>query len=232
MASWMDFIGKSYYTIDKFIAEAKKYGVTRRIGTVMLDSMSWGDEVICLQKEKGLKSYSVFMVYPITRIVGISEEARAIMADEDELQMQLIDDEHQEVARECGSYETVGTYAVDVPLVDIAKRLKQLHKEGIDVGKLMIGCYPQDVSVVTEPYPLLDGFEQRQGFRPYNAQKFWKDVNMAKLSGKKRVKMHGTYYLTPELTEESDGFIETVEGYTRKEEMEKEEKLKAQLVLL
>jgi hypothetical protein len=231
MTAWMDFIGKSYYTVDKFIAEAKKYGVTRRIGANMIARMAWGDMVACLQRTGGRKSYSVVLEYPITKIVGVSEAARAIMADEPESQMEQLDDEPEQVYRECGSYETTGTYAIDAPLGLVAKRLLQLSREGIDVGKLMIGCLPHDIQLIEQPYPKLGGFTQSRGFRPYNRERFWADVEEARQTGRKQP-LRGTYYLAPQDSSERYGFLETVKDYIRKEDMEKEEKLIGQMSLL
>lgn len=41
MSSWMDFIGKGYYTIPKFIEESQKYGITRRIALLSLMAINY-----------------------------------------------------------------------------------------------------------------------------------------------------------------------------------------------
>ena len=105
MASWMHFIGKSYYkTIHRFKKEAEQYGITRRVSLIGSGAanMSWGDMVICLQKEGESPSYSVFCEFPITRFVGVSEPGRKLLAED--YRMEQLTDDEEEVTRECGSY--------------------------------------------------------------------------------------------------------------------------------
>lgn len=229
MASWMHFIGKGYYTIPKFIKEAKEYGITRRVGMIGAGAakMSWGDKVICLQKEGKSPSYSVICEFTITRFVGVSEQAKELLAEK--YSMTQRDDESETVERECGSYEIGGTYEIEAPLSEIAKELQKAKQDGMDVGKVMIGCWPDDITWETKPYPKIGGFDQKQGFRAYNRQKYRDDIAMRRLQGK-RLKVKGTYYTIAEVGDTTDGIVQQVKDYTRKEDMEKVEQ--GQLVLL
>jgi len=231
MASWMDFLGKGYYTIPKFINEAKQYGITRRVGMIGSGAakMSWGDTVICLQKEGKSPSYSVICEFTITRFVGVSEPARKLLASRHKL-TQLDNEEEETVDRECGSYEIESSWEIEAPLSEIAKQLQKAKQDGLDVGKVMIGCWPEDITWESKPYPKIGGFDQKQGFRAYNREKYRNDIAMKRLQGK-RLKVKGTYYTQADVTDATDGIVQQVKGYTRKEDMDKATKL-GQLVLL
>jgi len=228
MASWMHFIGKGYYNISKFVKEAKRYGITRRVSLTGAGAcnMSWGDEVICLQKEPGLKSYSVICEFPITRFVGITEAARNILSEA--CKVEQTDEEPQVVERECGSYETVGSYVIDAKLSDAAKMLKKAREDGIDVGKVMVGCYAWEIKFYEKPYPKVGGFTQNQGFRAYNREKFMADLFEKKAKGQRLV-LQGTYYTKAGDLSDGEGIVAVVKDYLRIEEINRIEKAKAVL---
>ena len=75
MSSWMNFIGKGYYTIPKFIEESKLYGITRRIALLPLMAMNWDDRVLCVQQESNIQAHSAFLEFPITKLVGLTPQA-------------------------------------------------------------------------------------------------------------------------------------------------------------
>ena len=49
--TWLHWIGNSHYSISKFIKEAKKLGVSRRVPQRTLRNMEWGSDLFS-------KSYS------------------------------------------------------------------------------------------------------------------------------------------------------------------------------
>ena len=216
MSNWLHYIGKSYYDIDTFIAEAQKYGITRRLPLSHIKGMSWGDIVTCVQKEGSNKSHSVFMEFTITRIAGLAQGTSEKLGKL--LPMRQLDEEPEEVTRECGSYETAGTYEFDAPLSDVAQELYELDKKGADVGKLMIGCGPGDITLIPKPYPLVDlCIAQTQGFRPYNRDKFVGDVTARESAGK-RVRLKGTYYLKQDPDKAAPGKAVEVKSYSKRED--------------
>ena len=220
MSSWMHFIGKSYYDIDTFIAEAKKFGITRRLPLSLAKGMSWGDIVTCVQKEGSNKSHSVFMEFPITRIAGLPEGTSAKLGKI--LPMRQLDVEPEEISRECGEYETTGTFEVDAPLSDLAMTLDGMKKEGEDVGKLMIGCGPEDIILVPKPYPKVNlNSPQKMGFYSYNRDKFVGDVEAAEEAGR-NVLLKGTYYLKREPDMAAPGAVVEIRGYGKREDIDED----------
>jgi hypothetical protein len=57
MAAWLHYIGGNY-TPRRFVIEARKHGVSRRIPARLLKSISWGDKVYCATWEGSLSSLS------------------------------------------------------------------------------------------------------------------------------------------------------------------------------
>jgi len=229
MASWMHFIGKNYYrTIHKFRKEAEQYGITRRVSLIGAGAanMSWGDMVICLQREGESKSYSVFCEFPITRFVGLSEPGRKLLAED--YAMKQTSDEPEKVDKECGSYETEGSWQIQAPLSEMAKKLQGAKKD-MDIGKCMVGCYPEDITWLEKPYPKIQGFTQTRGFRAYNREQYQADLMVKRMTHKRTV-LQGTYYTKVEKPEEEgSGIVQPVRDYMKIEEINRIEKAKAVL---
>jgi len=235
----MNFIGQNNYTIPKFIEEAKKYGITRRVAPLLLRGMSWGDMVLCVQPEPGIEPFSAFIEFPITKLVGISEEAQKRLAEEFEVQLTIEAPEEPVVERECGSYEQGASYSIDTSLSAIAHRLKELSKE-IDIGKIMVGCYPEEVIYIPEPYPRIRNLKRFRGFRSINRDKFWeavaeedRKIRAGEYKKRKNPLVSGTFYKSNEVTEESPGIVQEVKNYQKREgsviseeQLEKEAKKK------
>lgn len=69
--SWLHWIGNQYYSIRKFIEEARLIGVSRRVPRDVLRKMKWGDMIFLASKEKKLKSPVIFGYFRLERIQGV-----------------------------------------------------------------------------------------------------------------------------------------------------------------
>jgi len=69
--SWLHWIGNQYYSIRKFIEEARLIGVSRRVPQPVLKKMKWGDMIFLASKEENLKSPVIFGYFRLERIQGV-----------------------------------------------------------------------------------------------------------------------------------------------------------------
>jgi len=166
--SWIHWIGKSYYTIHKFTQEALRIGVSRRVSLSVIETMTYGDIVSCVQKPHGYKSGVIFLEFPIHAITGLSKEAMDAIFDK--YDHRIADGGGEVVDRGCGGYITGMTYIVDADMSQLAGVLEKAKAEGVDLGQPMIGCRPEVVQVVDKPFPLLPDIPFRQGFRLYDRE--------------------------------------------------------------
>ncbi len=223
MSSWMDFIGQSYYTIPKFIEESKQYGITRRIALLPLMAMNWDDRVLCVQQEDKIQAHSAFIEFPITKLVGLTPEAIEAVSGLVTIKKVADAPEEPEVERECGSYEQGAMYAIEaMPLCAVAKMLKKLKDEGMDIGKLMIGCSPEDIVYIPEPYPRIKGLKHFRGFRAMNLEKFWlavgeedRKIREGEYVNRKNPTVSGTFYKKHIVEDIGEGLIQVVENYQK-----------------
>lgn len=192
---WIHWIGKSYYSINAFLKEGRDEGITRRVAPQIFKKMKWGDFVYCVQKENGKKKGSVFCMFPITLLSGLSDEAGMEVVDT--FACEKIDDGGNKVDRGCGEYIAGPSYAVDADLQEITELLIKKKDEGMDIGKVMIGCRPQDVEELEEPYPMLANVPYQMGFRGFDSEAFWSAVaeqDVPAIEKKKRAIVKGQFY--------------------------------------
>jgi len=194
MASWIHWIGKSYYTIHKFTEEALRIGVSRRVSLDVIESMTYGDTVSCVQKPHGYKSGAIFLEFPIHAITGLSKQAMDAICDK--YDHRIADVGGEVVDRGCGGYITGMTYIVDADMSEIAGVLNKAKREGVDLGEPMIGCRPEAVQVVYKPFPLLLDVPFRQGFRLYDRDEVFSLAAARRiLQPKKRPQLKGQFYV-------------------------------------
>lgn len=216
MTSWLHFIGAKYYTMEGFINECMQYGATRRVSLNVLKRMSWGDRVSCVQKPKGVKGVAVFMEFPITRLSGLTEGAVRWIHRKC-TKIVKVSDGGEEVDRECGSYETGATYSVEMTLGDLAAALEFLQKRGEDIGKLMVGCSPNQIRVVPKPQPVLRDVPFRMGFRAWDREAFWKTVRrLCHTVPNKRVRVNGQLYMNATPRRTVPGDVQEVRNYQQR----------------
>lgn len=194
MRSWLHWIGKSYYSIHKFTEEALRVGVSRRVSLDVLERMTYGDIVSCVQKPHGYKSGVIFLEFPIQVITGLS--AAAMDKVKDSFDCRIADVGGAVVSRGCGSYITGMTYIVDADAREIAGALKEAKEEGADLGQPMIGCGPEFVQIVPDPQPLLQDIPFRQGFRLYDRDAAFRVLLTWTPTGReKRPRLSGQFYV-------------------------------------
>ena len=216
MATWIHFIGKSYYkTPSAFTTEAAQLGVSRRISRQQAQQMHFKDTVLVCMWDGKKEAAKVFGQFTVRRLFG-----EGIMEHLAEGEVEL-DDTHAGtvVHRGCGSF-VLGGAAVLQDGLDIPDVLSRLPA-GQDVSGLMIGG-PFEACT---PYWLKD-LTHRQGFRLVNGPELAAAVDAGFTRAKCPV-VRGQFYrwpedpaeLTPEEHAEVARLIVEVEQYHRRDEV-------------
>lgn len=133
--NWLHFIGRSYYTPEKFIAEAQRVGVNRRIALRLLGAFNWGDRVFLAfgdfrtKRRKNPTNKSIVIGYfEVESIGGLTPDAAQLIADIYSGEIHYYGSARR-VERECGEYYSIGYIIVpDVPsLKEIVELLARWH---------------------------------------------------------------------------------------------------------
>ena len=116
---WLHYIG-GFYSPAKFIAEARRYGVARRVSASIAHSMIYGDIVTLLSWRGGQPV--AFAEFAVSRITMQSEVAQMLGQELGQAR-----ETHEVgggglVVRHCGSYTVEATYVVDVPLPEVVEK--------------------------------------------------------------------------------------------------------------
>lgn len=211
---WLHFIGQKYYTRKRFVDEARRYGITRRVSLQVLRSMDWDDTVLLAIVEG--KTPVMFGQFQVTRLSGISKIARQAL--EAFFGVKKISDGGTMVVRGCGSYLAGPSYQIDASLPEIAEFLDGIQRNGHDIGKLMVGGTFQELS---HPMVRLKKIPFRQGFRTFDYERFLEDLRpQLPVQGNKLPAVSGQYYIfnhTPD--RDPGGTVEEVYDYFRREEL-------------
>ena len=224
MTYWLHWIGKQYYTIEQFVIEAQKYGITRRIPLRDLKKFSWGDIVFCIQKEPQLKTGSVFGSFQVTLVSGLSTSAVTNIYNdrlESNFAMEQISPGGNPVERECGDYIEGPTYAIEISIKEFAHLLDKQEKNGIDIGKIMVGCKSEDFKLFLEPWTILKDVPFRQGFREFDYKEFFNKERIYKENnpGRRPIVKGQLYQKTGDILNfgTEGGNIQSVEDYNKRE---------------
>lgn len=213
--TWLHFVGKQYYpSRARFIREAERYGVTRRVSLATLERMHWGDRVVLAIKERA--SPVVFGTFLIHILSGLSSEASQRLMTL--FECEVIPGSEREVKRGCGEYIEGATIVVrEAPLPVIARHLRDWKEAGLDIGKPMVGGN-------FEPHPLvyIPDIPHQQGFRPFDWDRFTQALSDYRAvwpdgRGKGRLpRVRGQFYAAAASDQGPDeGRVQTVEGYRR-----------------
>ena len=125
MATWRHFVG-GHYTPGRFIREARRLGVTRRVAANVAKAMAFGDTVELLHWKRGRPVlFAEFTVTDIILPVEISIEVR-------KKHRRLKVSGGSRIVRECGSYEMVGVCAIEP---DDGLTLQQIAVEAIEIAE-------------------------------------------------------------------------------------------------
>jgi len=116
MSIWIHWIGLKYYTIDSFILEAEKLGVSRRIPPQILKSMSWGDRIYLIGEIPEMPKRGILFGYFIvdkikyvTKDKKLSKKMKKLLEDKSEI---VYCGKKAGVERGCGYEEYGGFYLV------------------------------------------------------------------------------------------------------------------------
>lgn len=191
--TWLHFVGKSYYSIEEFIAEAKDQGVSRAVAPNVLRQMEFGDIVVLAQGDR--KGSTIFGFFVIDTMIGFNSEFLRQAADAGAIESH--DGPRIEVERGCGSYTIFGTATVEnrEKLSDLIKNAKDE-----DLGRVMIGGrFIEYERYIETQIPF------RMGFRRFDYDLFKEtaDAFMAKYPERKQVKVKGYFYVFEEGDEQT-----------------------------
>ena len=128
MTTWRHFVG-GHYTPGKFIQEARRLGVTRRVAANVARAMAFGDVVQLLHWQRGRPV--LFAEFTITDIILPVEISVEVRKKHHRLKISGGGD-GQRIVRECGSYEMVGACAIE-PGDNLT--LQQIATESIEIAE-------------------------------------------------------------------------------------------------
>lgn len=202
---YLHWIGKQHYTQHRFIKEAKKYGVTRRVSLNIAKQMSWGDKIYCAMLDG--KTGVIFGYFIVDKLSGLSAEMTTQLARTPGTK--LVDEGGDLVVRGCGEYTEGVTHAIRCELPDIISTLGQMTIDDKDIGNPMIGGFFQTITKIR----LMD-IPFRPGFRIID------EIALLIASTGESNKVKGQFYInnnsqrrpTPNHLKEC-GWIQAVEDY-------------------
>jgi len=117
---WLHYVG-GFYTRQKFVAEAKKHGISRRVAPGVAKAMAYGDIIKLLDWNNGQPLlFAEFVISGISMDAVISEELAPELIREGKAS--LVSQGGNTVIRECGSYVASATYQVDVELSEVVEK--------------------------------------------------------------------------------------------------------------
>ena len=163
MTVWLHWIGATHYTINSFINEANKMGVSRRVPQRDLRMMEWGDKIYCVTKQKSKVNPVIFAYFTIETIYGIQTND---LPDDLINKVYIVGDpaDVQTEKRGCGHLVSGGLYATTTTSVE---ELASYSNEPQVRGGL---------KVLPEPWPIIWGMPPFRGFRKFDEEKFLADI--------------------------------------------------------
>lgn len=161
--TWMHYIGKQY-TIPKFLKEAKRYGVSRRIPAQIAKGMNFKDIVVLLRWE-GLGKVSAFAEMMITGLTfdhEIAEQVGKKLQENGQATYAEAGGGGVSINRECGSFSIGGTWTVTASIPEIMALAEEANK---DSGKpLFVMLYGSLAQVYDAPQRLTPAPSFTRGF--------------------------------------------------------------------
>jgi hypothetical protein len=160
---WLHFCGKSFYTMNGFITEARIHGASRRVALKVLKNMNWGDKIHCAMLDDSRST--LFCHFNVTRIGGLSADTMTLINKR--FPCKIYGAEYGGagtiVDRGCGSYAIGATYFTTTTLPEIARYLEALKEGDIDIGNPMVCGH-----LVVREKVRLKNIPFRPGFRKVN----------------------------------------------------------------
>lgn len=177
MNNWLHFIGRQYYSENKFLEESREIGCSRRVALKVLKNMNFGDRVYCVLIRNREKSPVVLGYFTIDRLSGLTDEIGNVLGSR--FNASISDFGGKTIKRGCGIYSTgLSYYLHDTPMFEIAEALEDyqnIEPETADVVSGFTGNIgsPLVQGEWTDLYPVirLRRVKFRQGFRLFNVEK-------------------------------------------------------------
>ncbi len=192
-AAWLRWIEKKEFanTVE-FLSHVRKHGISLRISLTELHGKSWNDEIYCITKIRKSEPGSVFCVFPVIQVSGLSREVWDLAKSK----------------FSCSEFDPGGgfmndvdeplmlgaTWTVNANIQDLCTVLKGAQARGIDIGKLTVGCSPEEFSTPDLPWVKLSQVKKFKGFREFDDYKYLRDVRRANTAGERRISLASLYF--------------------------------------
>jgi len=209
-ASWLHWIGNEYDNTVKFLAEGRRDGVRRPVTLKQLAALSWNDDIYCV-KAQGAKEGSVFCRVPVTRLSGLSQEVWELLTEK--FTSTLTGTKGRFVENVTGSYVIGDSCKIMANMQDIAVVLERETKKGVDIGKLMIGCYSTDLVTLPPPWGVLANVEKFKGFIQFSAARFEHDMSRIRIGPNFDKKLSAECHAEVKVSGEYPGDVEWINDY-------------------
>lgn len=147
-SSWHHFIGGFYKSTDRFIAEARRLGISRRVPAKVARGMHFGDRIVLLRwlgKDPAgrgrVEAFAECTITGITLADGIGAEVGRQLADEGRASF---DGGGGVVQRDCGFYMVTGGWSVEADLPELIERAQAIADErGVELFCMVPGRLDQ-----------------------------------------------------------------------------------------
>lgn len=203
---WLHCVGRLYYsTPNKFIREALRYGITRRISSKVLRKMSLYDEVFLSTLEG--KGQLVFGKFEVSGVSGLTDEAVNYLREKGVLG-EKISEGGDIVVRGCGSYIEGPSYKLESSIAEVGKIIEESK---IKTPLMVIGIFKPVENFILKDVPF------RPGFRPFDYEAV-KSARPFKVKRGLSVYAGQFYPERVEIVSDIGGEAKTVFNYARKEE--------------
>jgi hypothetical protein len=195
--TWIHFIGKKYYTINQFIDEANKQGISRAIASQMLKKMEFGDLILLAQKDGS--ATKIFGGFVFSRIVGIGHFAMKHLQEKNLVKHSS--SPGTKIQRGCGNYTVQDVYTITNE-----KKVMEEIRQMSNIGKAMIGGEFLSIDQIFESQ-LLDGVDYilseipfQMGYRRVDFESIQNELQSKLLdlkghSQNRRPKLKGQFYI-------------------------------------
>lgn len=148
--SWLHFVGGYYSDHQKFLKEAAKHGISRRVPAQVVRGMQFGDRVIFLRYVKDASfAFAEAVITGITLDHEVAEEVGNWLKEQGLAEYHEAPGGGSMIERECGSFMVCGGWTVTAPLSDCIERAIKVA-EAMDV-KLEIMVWAKLTKVYPDP---------------------------------------------------------------------------------
>lgn len=150
--TWLHFIGGYYKSSEKFLSEAKHFGITRRIPAQIAMGMSFGDKIILLRwKNKLAYAFAEMTISNIVLESQVSEKVCQKLAETGKAKPSG-KSENVVINRECGSYVSIEPWDTDAEISEIIEMaLKEVsgdQKLFVMIGGILTKVYDNPIEMV------------------------------------------------------------------------------------